>query len=307
MAPDTPLISVIVASYGHEAYIGQTLESIQTQSFASFEAIVVDDGSPDGSWSIIQDFAARDSRFRAFQHPDGRNHGLCATLALGLGYCRGEYVAFLESDDLWKPDCLEKRLAVLEKSGAGAVFNSVEILRMPDAKADGDIIMTNMRHDRFKNETGAVDISANLLVENVIPTFSSVMARKSTLENIDFISPVQQWIDWWMWIQISRVAPFVYIPEYFTIWRRHSANYNRSYSFFEYLDIWKNMRSGIKELFAARKYNMSKREHLILNCPAIFILLLRMFKVMKYGGIKNLYARIASKIVAKKQSKVATT
>jgi glycosyltransferase involved in cell wall biosynthesis len=296
-----PVVSVIIASYNHGAYIGQALESILAQTVAAFEVIVVDDGSVDDSWRTIQNFAARDGRIKALQHPDGRNHGLCATLSLSLQHCRGDYVAFLESDDFWKPDCLEKRLAALNRSNAGAVFNSVEIMRMQGARADGDASMSNMRHDRFKTETGDVDIRTLLLLENVIPTFSAAMVRSSLLRTIDLLSPVPQWVDWWIWIQVAQLTQFVYVPEHLTVWRRHQANYNRSYSFFNYLNIFNKMRNGINGLLSARQYSLSKCQRLIVNLPDFLILFIRMLKIWRYGGMQGLYARIASKIMAQKQ------
>ncbi len=300
-----PVISIVISSYNHGAYIGQALESVLAQSYASFEAIVVDDGSSDDSWRIIQDFAALDERIKTVKHPDGGNHGLCATLSLALECCRGEYIAFLESDDFWKPDCLEKRLTALQKSNAGAVFNSVEILCMPGAKADGDSIMANMRHARFSKESGPVDIRTNILIENVIPAFSAVMLRRSLLKDLSFASPVPQWLDWWLWVQIAQTTLFAYIPERMTVWRSHAASYNSRYSFHTYMKMFSSMRKGLTSLIALNKYHLTPLQRILMHCPAPLLLALRMLAIWRYGGPHALYARVASKITARTWARVS--
>lgn len=96
----TSQISVIVASYNYAHFLGDTLNSILNQSWTNFEVIVIDDGSSDNSVAVASKFAAIDSRIRVFRHPDGKNHGLAVTLQRGLSLAHGEFIAFLESDDL---------------------------------------------------------------------------------------------------------------------------------------------------------------------------------------------------------------
>ena len=132
-APDFPLVSVLVASYNYEPYLGMAIQSVLDQSCPHFELLIIDDGSTDGSVALAESYAAKDVRISVVRHPDGKNHGLPATLALGIALARGKYIAFLESDDLWEPECLAQRLGALEDSNAGVVFNAVEPLYMPGA------------------------------------------------------------------------------------------------------------------------------------------------------------------------------
>ena len=115
-----PAVSVLVASYNYRAFLGQTLDSILAQTWQDMEVLVIDDGSTDGSLELAADYAARDARLRLIRHPDGGNHGLPATLVRGLAEARGEWTAFLESDDIWQPDCLERRMQTLADFTHGA-------------------------------------------------------------------------------------------------------------------------------------------------------------------------------------------
>jgi glycosyltransferase involved in cell wall biosynthesis len=288
-----PVISVIVASYNYGDYIGQALESLLAQTFGAFEAIIVDDGSADDSWRIIREFAARDIRIKTYRHPGGKNRGLRDTLLLGIRHSRGEYIAFLESDDLWNPDCLEKRLYALRAQDADAVFNQVEILQMPGARADGDSLMVAMRHEQFKGRDEAFSLAATLLVENVIPTFSCIMLKKTVLADCDFDSPVPCWLDWWLWVQVSATRKFVYVPLPLTQWRRHRNSYNAAYSPSDYWQAWRNMRAGMKKLLAT--YSLHLHNRLILYLPASITLWLRFLSMLRFAGIDGPLLRIYSK------------
>ncbi|MGL5172714.1 MAG: glycosyltransferase family 2 protein, partial [Olsenella sp.] len=98
-------ISVLVPIYNVEQYLDKCLSSLHGQTFPSFEAICINDGSTDGSRSILQRYLDIDERFRVIDKP---NSGYGASLNAGLRVARGEYIGFLESDDFFEPDALER-------------------------------------------------------------------------------------------------------------------------------------------------------------------------------------------------------
>lgn len=100
-----PKVSVIVPVYKVERYLPECIESILAQTFTDFELILVDDGSPDNSGKICDDYAARDSRIRVFHKENG---GVSSARNLGLDNARGEWIAFVDSDDWVEKDFLEK-------------------------------------------------------------------------------------------------------------------------------------------------------------------------------------------------------
>ena len=214
--PAVPAVSIIVASYGYARWLPQALRSALEQSFADFELLVVDDGSTDGSLAVAREFAARDARVRVLTHADGGNHGLPATLALGLSVARGRWTAFLEADDVWTRDNLALRLAAADGTDAGVIFNDVELWPMPGAATGwftGYVPRVMAGHARRGGEgQRAFSLSGPMLVENVIPTFSCAMVRTELLRACDWQSPVPRWTDWWLWCQLACRTRFFFVP-----------------------------------------------------------------------------------------------
>lgn len=93
---DNPKISVIVPIYKVELYLHRCINSLLTQTFSDFEILLIDDGSPDGSGEICEEYARKDSRVRVFHKENG---GVSSARNLGLKECRGEWIAFVDADD----------------------------------------------------------------------------------------------------------------------------------------------------------------------------------------------------------------
>lgn len=108
-------VSVVVPNYNKEKYLRRSLESLLRQTCADWEAWIVDDGSTDGSWAVIQDFVRRDARFHALRNE--RNRGGCFSRNLGARRATGAYLVFLDSDDFLSDDCLEVRLREFAEPG----------------------------------------------------------------------------------------------------------------------------------------------------------------------------------------------
>ncbi len=113
-----PAISVIIPVYNVEKYLRRCLDSVRGQTFGDWEAICVNDGSPDGSRAIIEEYASSDPRFILF---DKENGGLSDARNFGLSKARGEYVVFLDSDDFIHPQTFEISLGLARKNGTDIV------------------------------------------------------------------------------------------------------------------------------------------------------------------------------------------
>lgn len=114
-----PRVSVVIPTYNHAAFIGTALSSVRAQSFADWEVLVINNHSTDDTVRIIDEF--RDARIRRI---DFANRGVIgASRNTGIREARGEFVAFLDSDDQWLPDKLTRSLARLEQ-GAGLVCHA---------------------------------------------------------------------------------------------------------------------------------------------------------------------------------------
>ena len=115
------LVSVITCCYNMEAYIGETIRSVQAQTYPDWEMIVVDDGSTDGSAAAVQALAENEPRIRLIRQ---ENRGSAAARNVGIRAARGRYIALLDADDLWHPDFLEKQLSFMADRQAVCVFAS---------------------------------------------------------------------------------------------------------------------------------------------------------------------------------------
>jgi glycosyltransferase involved in cell wall biosynthesis len=116
----SPLISVIIPAYNHERFIGPAIESVLEQTYPQLELIVIDDGSKDATGRIAQSY---DDPRLTYYHQE--NQDAYNTINRGLGLAKGEYVAILNSDDIYITDRLEKLLAAQQESGAACLFSDV--------------------------------------------------------------------------------------------------------------------------------------------------------------------------------------
>lgn len=119
-----PKVSCIIIVYNGEEFLREAIESVLAQNFSDWELLIVDDGSTDSSLEIAQRFAQSfPDTIRSLCHADGRNHGMSATRNLGISHARGDYVAFLDADDVWLPNKLTAQVAVLDaQPSVGATY-----------------------------------------------------------------------------------------------------------------------------------------------------------------------------------------
>ena len=107
-ANEPSVISILMAAYNAEKTIEQAIASVTAQSFRAFELIVIDDCSVDRTREIVTNLQKSDSRIRLVQQE--KNRGVSAARKRGLEEAQGEWIAILDSDDLWEPQKLEKQL-----------------------------------------------------------------------------------------------------------------------------------------------------------------------------------------------------
>lgn len=115
---NNPIITVVVPVYNVEAYLRPCLDSLEQQTFRDFEAILINDGSTDGSLQILQEYAERNENFFLI---DQKNSGVSIARNKGIACAKGEYLAFLDSDDILRKDYLERMYTELCKREADIV------------------------------------------------------------------------------------------------------------------------------------------------------------------------------------------
>ena len=127
-----PFFSVIIAVYNRENHIAKAIESLLAQSFQNWEAIIVDDGSKDGTLNIINQYK-HDNRIQIVVLDE--NEGVASARNKGIQFAKGDYLTFLDSDDWYKPNHLESRYSILEEQEIDLLHGGVEIIgndKVPD-------------------------------------------------------------------------------------------------------------------------------------------------------------------------------
>jgi len=112
-------ISIIIPVYNTKCYLPKCLDSLRDQTYPNWEAILVDDGSPDGAGVLCDAYAAMDSRFRVIHQ---ENRGLSGARNAGLALVSGNYIGFLDSDDFYHPQCLQLALEALKVANSDLVI-----------------------------------------------------------------------------------------------------------------------------------------------------------------------------------------
>ena len=241
-------ISIITASYNYAQYIEEAINSVIGQSYQDWELIIVDDGSSDNSVDIIKSYCEKDGRIRLFQHKDAQNKGLKETLLLGISHATGDWIAFLESDDVFMPDNLRKKVEIIEegngKRGTGNGERNDEVGQaLPERNKPIGLIFNKMSYlcespesknwiksfDAKQCKLAKMNFPQNMFyqfyVRNMILSFSCVMVNAQTLKNADFDTPNDIMIDWWLWINLAYENDFYYLDEDLTTWRLHDKSY----------------------------------------------------------------------------------
>lgn len=116
------LVSVITSIYNSEEYIARTIESVLAQSYSNWEMLITDDCSTDRGCEIVEKYAKSDSRIRLLRLDSNGGPGVARNNS--ILHAQGQYIAFLDSDDIWMPEKLQKQLELMAKKGCSMVYSS---------------------------------------------------------------------------------------------------------------------------------------------------------------------------------------
>ena len=257
------LVSVIVPVYNVEQYISQAIESVLLQTYTNFELLVINDASPDRSVKICQQF--RDPRLRIISQ---KNRGLAGARNTGIREAKGDYIAFLDGDDLWLPEKLAQHVQHLAASPQVGVSFSRSQFIDSEGKSLGIYQMPKL-----------TEITPNhLLCRNPIGNGSSPVIRREVLAAIKFTDNLHRTkedfyfdenfrqsedIECWLRIACQTSWKIEGIPQALTLYRVNGEGL--SAKILKQLDSWEQMiakhRDRIPELMAewenpARAYQL---------------------------------------------------
>lgn len=213
-----PKVSVILASYNHEEFVGKAIESVISQSFKDWELIIIDDCSKDGSVDVIKQY--KDSRIQFFEAKV--NKGPILTFNELMEKAQGDYIAILGSDDIWYQNKLQVQIEYMEKNNEIAVcFSHVEfidengIVYSHDKDCDMQINVFNQR-----NRNQGECFYYFFLNGNFFCHPSSVIRRSVVDEIGGFDLRFRQLHDYYYWIKILQKYPVYVVQEPLVLYRR---------------------------------------------------------------------------------------
>jgi glycosyltransferase involved in cell wall biosynthesis len=214
-----PAVSVVIPAYNAEATLGETLASLLAQTFTDFEALIVDDGSCDGTAEIAS--GTGDARVRVLSIPNG---GVAGARNHAITQAQGGLIAFLDADDLWEPQKLERQVAALEErpqagwcvtGGVRIDERSAEIAPLPLLDPD--------------------DVCRALLLHSMtVGHLSSGMVRRTLLDRVGGFDPrFSQCADWDLWLRLSVAAPVAVLHDRLLRYRTTAGNMSSNVALLE--------------------------------------------------------------------------
>jgi glycosyltransferase involved in cell wall biosynthesis len=203
-------ISVIIPAYNAERTIRETIESVQRQTFQDFELIVINDGSVDRTLELVQ--SIQDERLKIFSYDNG---GLPVARNRGISHISGEFIAFLDADDLWTPDKLELQLKALKQHPeAGVVYSWTCFM---DVNEQGEAV-SFLPSPQYSFEG---NVYAKLLVSDFIHSGSNTLiCRQAIASSGEFDPTLKSCEDWDYWLRLATHWHFVVVPKYQILYRR---------------------------------------------------------------------------------------
>ena len=203
-----PTVSVIIPAFNAEEYIAETLDSVLAQTYRDYEILIIDDGSTDGTRRVLGDY---EKQIRIIQKENG---GPASARNVGIQHAQGEYLAFLDSDDLWHPEKLQRQVDLLDSSPRIGLVHTARIYF-----EDDNPTCETLRE--IAEEDQAEDAFARLFRRNFIGN-STVMARRECFGEVGPFNEAPEFLgteDYEMWLRIAHRYPVAYIGELLSKYR----------------------------------------------------------------------------------------
>ncbi len=191
MTAPVPTVSICIPAFKAERFLRETLESVRAQTFTDWELIITEDGSRDGTESVVTTFAASVPQPVRYTRHDS-NRGLPATRNTGLALARGEWLALLDADDLWLPEHLTRCLAAAPASGPALIFGGSSVF---DSDTGTELLRREPPPDRLHDLGGALH-DGRLVIQPAAAMFNR--AAFTAVGGFDPGFPICNDFDYWM-------------------------------------------------------------------------------------------------------------
>ena len=221
--PAAPLVSIVVPSFNHARFVERALRSVFEQGYRGIELVVIDDGSSDGSPTLIESIL-RDSPF-PHRLVARANRGATETLNEGIALAQGSHVQFLNSDDWFAPDRVERMVATVAGTDSAWGFSSVEVV---DAEGRSvDPMRSRWTYDLrgsiaaipFRDTLGAGFVTGNIAVSS-----GNLFLTRALLGQLGGFREFRYNHDWDLCLRALMLAEPVYVPQHLYFYRLHGGN-----------------------------------------------------------------------------------
>lgn len=220
-----PNISVVIPCYNAIRYISATIQSAQAQDWPGLEILVVDDGSSDGSAALVQ------SMFPDVRLIQQANQGVAAARNNGIAHAQGEWIAFLDADDIWLPGKLQAQWAMIQASpGTRMAYTAWQVWTSSEpVPPPAYLAKLNAEADNTARWAGASGwVYSQLLMDCAVWT-STVLAHKSVFSEVGVFDPTLRiGEDYDLWLRASRITQILRVPRPLALYRMHPASITKS-------------------------------------------------------------------------------
>ena len=211
---DYGMVSIMMPAHNSASFIKASIESVQAQTYCEWELLVVDDCSTDDTAAIAKSMAAQDQRIRVFVNE--QNSGAAFSRNRALREAKGDWIAFLDSDDLWEPEKLTRQVAFMEASGCG--FSYTEYLTVDE---DG--------RPQGRRFSGPTRITRAVMRRYCWPGCLTVMYN-SRIVGLVQIADLKKHNDYAMWLKVVEKADCLLLPEVLGEYRVRKASISHGIS-----------------------------------------------------------------------------
>lgn len=220
-------MDVIIPAYNAEKHIGQTIASVLSQTLAPRSIIVVDDGSSDNTATAVKAYHNKKIPIHYYYHQS--NSGPSAARNTGLNHASADYIAFVDADDIWLPEKLEKQWKVFATTTypcLGVVYTDYDYI-----DDEGAVHQENERRFHFNPSIRGDVFSSLLRVNQIAGSASAVLVKRECFQTVGmFDSNLRVFEDGDMWLRIARSYQFDFVPEVLVRLRRHGSNKTDDYA-----------------------------------------------------------------------------
>ncbi|OOE93003.1 glycosyltransferase family 2 protein [Salinivibrio sp. IB643] len=197
-----PMVSIIMPSFNCEDTIVESVNSVLSQTYKNWELIIVDDASTDDTWRVVSRFVDEYDRIKAYSNSENKGAGWCRNFAIEKA--RGRFIAFLDSDDLWKEDKIEKQISFMLENNYALTYTYYQRLDGSDVL---DIVKAPLETDYNK-----------LLFSNVIGCLTAVYDTKKLGKR--YMPLIRKRQDMALWLHILKDIPTAHcLPEVLASYR----------------------------------------------------------------------------------------